>query len=65
MSDSPLFENLQRPILTVLGLENYPVSELSLSMTPMEVKADVSLHFVAWPDGKLAARNPLITSTAE
>jgi hypothetical protein len=65
MSDSTLFENLQRPILTALGLENYPVCALTLSMTPMEVKADVSLHFIAYPDGKLAARNPLITSPAE
>lgn len=65
MADSPLFANPQRPILTLLGLENYPVTVLSLSMTPMEVKADVSLHFTAYPDGKLAARNPLITNPAE
>jgi hypothetical protein len=65
MSDSTLFENLQRPILTALGLENYPVSALSLSMTPMEVKADVSLRFTAYPNGGLLARCPLITIPAE
>jgi hypothetical protein len=65
MADSKLFENLQRPILTILGLENYPVCALTLSMTPVEVKADVSLHFIAWPGGKLTARNPLITNPAE
>jgi hypothetical protein len=65
MADSTLFENIQRPILTILGLENYPVCALTLSMTPRDVKADVSIQFVAWPGGKLTARNPLITNPAE